>query len=216
MREHEEQTIRSPRVEYDNMWCSNDTLGRSAIITLLCAALLAQVHKLGHTTMEKGEQNPAGTGNKAKRTRAQMTSEEARTISEHRSETSSSAQNTAKGRSKGEEYLADMAALREEAALATPEQRARLEEIIERERTRVTMREHEEQMIRSPMVEYDEMWGFDDTPTGIPDYEMHCEAHTDRENGIPSQIQEEDLPAFFERVRRRTISRRRRGLPEYQ
>ncbi len=163
--------------------------------------------------MEEGEQNPAGAGNKAKRTRAQMTPDEVRIFSECRSETSSSAQNTAKGRSKGEEYFADMAALREEAALATPEQKAREEEI-QRLHVRETMREHEEQMTRSPMVEYDEMWGFDDTPTGIPDYEMHCKAHTDRENGIPSQIQEEDLPAFFERVRRRNISRRRRGHSE--
>jgi hypothetical protein len=163
--------------------------------------------------MEKGEQNPAGTGNKAKRTRVQMTPDEVRNYSENMSETSSSAQNTAKGRSKGEEYFADMAALREAAALATPEQKAREEEI-QRLHVLETMREHELEMTRSPFVEYDEIWGFDETPPGFPDYELHCKAHTDRENGIPSQIQEEDLPAFFERVRRRNISRRRRGLPE--
>ena len=86
--------------------------------------------------MEKGEQNPAGAGNKAKRTRAQMTPDEVRNYSENMSGTSSSAQNTAKGRSKGEEYFAD----REAAALATPEQKAREEEI-ERERVLTTARE---------------------------------------------------------------------------
>ena len=163
--------------------------------------------------MEEGEQNPAGAGNKAKRTRAQMTPDEVRRLSEHRPETSSSAQSTAKGLSKGKEFIADMTALREKAALATPEQKAREEEI-ERQHVLATERERELEMTYSPFVEYDEVWGFDDPSLGFPDYDMHLKAYTDREKGIPSQIQEEDLPAFFERVRRRSISRRRRGLPE--
>ena len=66
----------------------------------------------------------------------------------------------------------------------------------------------------NPFVEYDEVWGFDDPPLGFPDYDLHFKAYTDREKGIPTQIEEKDLPAFFERMRRRSISRRRRGIPE--
>ncbi len=75
--------------------------------------------------MEEGEQNPTGAGNKAKRTRAQMAPDEVMNHTENQSGTASSALNTAKGRSKGEEYFAD----REAAAAATPEQKAREEEI---------------------------------------------------------------------------------------
>jgi hypothetical protein len=159
--------------------------------------------------MEEGTPSPTGAGKKAKRTRAQMAPDEVMNHTETQSGMASSVLSTTKGRSKGEEYFAD----REAAALATPEQKAREEEI-ERERVLTTERERELEMTYSPFVEYDEVWGFDDPPLGFPDYDLHLKAYMDREKGIPAQIQEEDLPAFFERVRRRSISRRRRGHSE--
>jgi hypothetical protein len=75
--------------------------------------------------------------------------------------------------------------------------------------------EESERMTRNTsFVEYDEVWGFDDPPLGFPGYALHLKAYTDREKGIPSQIEEKDLPAFFERMRLRSISRRLRGIPE--
>eukprot|EP00972_Heterocapsa_arctica_P057571 8493308-Heterocapsa_arctica.AAC.1 len=47
--------------------------------------------------------------------------------------------------------------------------------------------------------EYDEIWGFDDVPTGFEDYEEHVQAHLDRTRGIPTQIEPQDLEAFFEK-----------------
>ncbi len=49
---------------------------------------------------------------------------------------------------------------------------------------------------------------------GFPDYDMNVKAHVDRLDGIPSQIEEKDLPAFYERMRTRAISRKERGIPE--
>ena len=63
------------------------------------------------------------------------------------------------------------------------------------------------------MVEYDEIWGFDEVPRGIEDYEVHVQAHLDRHiRGIPTQIEAQDLGAFYERMEMRTASIIARGV----
>eukprot|EP00972_Heterocapsa_arctica_P016235 2395580-Heterocapsa_arctica.AAC.1 len=61
--------------------------------------------------------------------------------------------------------------------------------------------------------ENDEIWGFDDVPTGFEDYEVHVQAHMDRcVRGIPTLIEPQDLEVFRDRVRRRTGSRIAKGI----
>eukprot|EP00972_Heterocapsa_arctica_P080559 11871349-Heterocapsa_arctica.AAC.1 len=39
--------------------------------------------------------------------------------------------------------------------------------------------------------EYDEIWGFDNVPENLPDYQMHIEALRDRcERGVPTLLDE--------------------------
>jgi hypothetical protein len=161
--------------------------------------------------MEKGTPSPMGVGKKTKRTRAQMAPDVEMEQTEQQTGMATPVPSTSKGCNKGEEFRTD----REAASSANPKLKER-ERDIERVLSRVADREREsERMTRNiSFVEYDEVWGFDDPPLGFPGYALHLKAYTDREKGIPSQIEEKDLPAFFERMRLRSISRRLRGIPE--
>eukprot|EP00972_Heterocapsa_arctica_P016841 2486287-Heterocapsa_arctica.AAC.1 len=60
--------------------------------------------------------------------------------------------------------------------------------------------------------EFDEIWGFDQIPESYPDYQIRAEALRDRhERGVPTMIDERDLPDFYARMERRRESRMRRG-----
>eukprot|EP00972_Heterocapsa_arctica_P093571 13803033-Heterocapsa_arctica.AAC.1 len=61
--------------------------------------------------------------------------------------------------------------------------------------------------------EYDEIWGFEEVPRDFPDYQTHAEALEDRkERGVPTQIEDQDLPEFHAIMDMRRESRQRRGL----
>eukprot|EP00972_Heterocapsa_arctica_P078815 11622984-Heterocapsa_arctica.AAC.1 len=61
--------------------------------------------------------------------------------------------------------------------------------------------------------EYDEIWGFKEVPTNYLDDQTHADALEDRSvRGVPTQIEEQDLDDFNERMERRRISRMRRGV----
>eukprot|EP00972_Heterocapsa_arctica_P106155 15637915-Heterocapsa_arctica.AAC.1 len=61
--------------------------------------------------------------------------------------------------------------------------------------------------------EYDEIWGFDVIPESYPYYQRHAEALRDRyQRGVPTMIDEQDLPDFCARMERRRESRMRRGV----
>eukprot|EP00972_Heterocapsa_arctica_P115810 16449795-Heterocapsa_arctica.AAC.1 len=63
--------------------------------------------------------------------------------------------------------------------------------------------------------EYDEIWGFDEVPTHWPNYQIHADALQDRKmRGVPTQIEEQDLADFHERIERRRESRLRRGISD--
>eukprot|EP00972_Heterocapsa_arctica_P061048 9002922-Heterocapsa_arctica.AAC.1 len=61
--------------------------------------------------------------------------------------------------------------------------------------------------------EYDEIWGCEEVPTNYPDYQTHVDALKDRlERGVPTLIEERDLPDFFARMERRRESRMQSGV----
>eukprot|EP00972_Heterocapsa_arctica_P068197 10071456-Heterocapsa_arctica.AAC.1 len=61
--------------------------------------------------------------------------------------------------------------------------------------------------------EYDEIWGFEKVPANCPDYQMHVDALRERqERGVPTLIEERDLPYFIARMERRRESRMQRGV----
>eukprot|EP00972_Heterocapsa_arctica_P060764 8962388-Heterocapsa_arctica.AAC.1 len=60
--------------------------------------------------------------------------------------------------------------------------------------------------------EYDNIWGFEEVPSDFPDYHMHADALQDRkERGVPTLIEDRDLPDFHAIMERRRESRLKRG-----
>eukprot|EP00972_Heterocapsa_arctica_P043483 6420150-Heterocapsa_arctica.AAC.1 len=61
--------------------------------------------------------------------------------------------------------------------------------------------------------EYDEIWGLEEVALDHPDYQTYADALQDRkERGVPTQIEDRDLPYFHARMERRRESRQRRGI----
>eukprot|EP00972_Heterocapsa_arctica_P014197 2090576-Heterocapsa_arctica.AAC.1 len=61
--------------------------------------------------------------------------------------------------------------------------------------------------------ECDEIWGFEDVPIFVDDYEELVQTHLDRHlRGIPTGIEPADLEHFYARMARRVGSRLGRGL----
>eukprot|EP00972_Heterocapsa_arctica_P057540 8488586-Heterocapsa_arctica.AAC.1 len=56
------------------------------------------------------------------------------------------------------------------------------------------------------------MWGFEEVPSDFPDCQMHADALQDRkERGVPTLIEDRELPYFHARMERRRDSRLKRG-----
>eukprot|EP00972_Heterocapsa_arctica_P061586 9083596-Heterocapsa_arctica.AAC.1 len=80
-------------------------------------------------------------------------------------------------------------------------------------RQRTNFRSHRMRKKEWQWDEYDEIWGFDQIPEGYQDYQRHAEALRDRyERGVPTLIEERDLPDFYARMERMRESRMRRGV----